>query len=120
MPHLTLEYSNNIKEKIEAVKLFMPCHQILKTVASINPQNCKSRALVSEFFCVGEGKPEQAFIHLEILLAERKPLVIRQEIAQKILGILNNYFSYSLQELHLQISVLVKEFSRNLYYKTQS
>ena len=57
MPNLTLEYSNNIKAKVDFKRLFQDLHQILAIAGDIDIRNCKSRSLKREVFLVAEGEP---------------------------------------------------------------
>jgi 5-carboxymethyl-2-hydroxymuconate isomerase len=117
MPHLVLEYSNNIKEKASFEPLFHQLHQILVTVCSASLESCKSRAIPHEIFYVGDGNPKNAFVHLEIRLADGRSLKVREEAGRQMLKILGEYFSKSLRDLNLQITVESREFPRNLYFK---
>lgn len=117
MPHLSLGYSSNIKEEIVPKELFAPCHAILATVASAEPASCKSHAVKYKEFYIGDGNPLRAFVHLEVLLAGGRSLAVQQEVGKQMLAVLQKYFSCSLAELDLQITVEVKEFPRTLYFK---
>jgi 5-carboxymethyl-2-hydroxymuconate isomerase len=117
MPHLVLDYSNNIREKKEFKDLFLQLHQILVTVASASLESCKSRAVERDMYCVGNGDSKNAFVHLEIRLAEGRSLKVREKVGRKMLEVLGEYFSKSLRDLNLQITVESKEFPRSLYFK---
>jgi 5-carboxymethyl-2-hydroxymuconate isomerase len=116
MPHLRLEYSSNIKER-DFKTIFHELHQILVTECSANLESCKSRAVPYEIFYVGDGHPKNAFVHLEICLADGRPLKAREEAGKQMLEVLSRHFSKSLKDLNLQITVESKEFQRNLYFK---
>ena len=72
MPHLRLEYSSNIKERLDEIagELFASCHQVLVDSIHTDPLSCQSRAVRCDLFYVGKGLPQGAFIYLEILLLE--------------------------------------------------
>lgn len=116
MPHLILEYSDNVKEKVDPKTLFAQCHEILVEVASADLKRCKSRAIKQQNYYIGDGDPKNAFVHMNILLAEGRSLSTRQEVGKQILAVLENYFARSIKELNLQITVNSKEFPRSLYF----
>lgn len=116
MPHIVLEYSSNIKEKIDP-SLFAEIHHILAQIGNAKLDTCQSRAIRCENFYIGEGDPKNAFVHLSILMAEGRALSIRQEIGKKVLESLRKAFPQSLKMLHLQITVYCREFSKSLYFK---
>ncbi len=117
MPHLVLEYSNNIKEKGFFKPLFSQLHQILVGVCSASLESCKSRAVAHENYYIGDGNSKNAFVHLEVRLADGRSLSVREETGRQMLKILSEHFSKSLKELNLQITIESKEFPRNLYFK---
>jgi len=116
MPHLRLEYSTNIKEKISK-ELFFACHQILVATIQADLNRCQSRAIPCDHFYVGDGNFQQSFIYLEILVLEGRSSHQLQEMGRELLKVLENYFSTSLKELKLQIAVRVIEFSPSNYFK---
>ncbi len=117
MPHVILEYSDNLKEKIDFSNLFADLHQILVVVTSADIGSCKSRAVEHTQFYIGNGSGRNAFIHVEVLLAEGRTLSVRQELGKQFLSALEDYFSKSIKDLQLQMTVEIKEFPRNLYFK---
>jgi 5-carboxymethyl-2-hydroxymuconate isomerase len=117
MPHLRLEYSVNVKER-DFKTVFHELHQILVIECSASQESCKSRAIPYEVFYVGDGHPKNAFVHLEICLADGRSLKVREEAGRQMLEVLSKYFSKSLKDLNLQITVESREFQRNLYFKT--
>lgn len=116
MPHLVLEYSDNVKEK-SFKPLFQQLHQIVVKVCSASLDSCKSRAVPRENFYIGDGDPKNAFVHLDICLAEGRSIEVRKEVGRQILKILGKHFSQSLKELNLQITVESREFRKDLYFK---
>lgn len=117
MPHLILEYSSNVREKDDLGSLFPKLHQILVAVGSASLESCKSRAVAHGIYYIGNGEIKNAFVHLEIWLKEGRPLKIREKIGEEMLKTLGLYFSKSLKELDLQITVGLVDYPRNLYFK---
>lgn len=117
MPHLILEYTNNVREERNFSSLFTKLHQILHTTAHASLASCKSRAVEHSTFQVGDGGANKAFVHLEIRLAEGRSDEVRQEVGRQALLALQKHFYNSLEELDLQITVHCAEISRNFYFK---
>lgn len=120
MPHLRLEYSTNVKERLNPEELFSSCHQILVNTINADLFRCQSRAIPFDLFHIGGGSSREAFIYLEIFFFEGRPLSKLHEMGQQILKVLERYFSRSLQELNLQIGVRVIEFPSSHYYQIES
>jgi 5-carboxymethyl-2-hydroxymuconate isomerase len=117
MPHLTLEYSGNIKEQIDASDLFLPLHQVLVEAASIAIEKCKSRTVRLDEYTIGAGGAQKAFVHLSIRFLEGRPLQLKQDIGHRCLAILQKYFARSFAEQDLQISIEIQDIERDTYFK---
>jgi len=117
MPHLVLDYSSNVKEKESFEPLFKQLHQVLVTVCSAQLETCKSRAVFRDTYYIGDGNSENAFVHLDVCIAGGRSMKAREEMGRQMLEILGEFFSRSMRELNLQITVESREFPRNLYFK---
>ena len=120
MPQLRLEYSSNITQPVLFEELFAGLHEALAQTAGVSVDACKSRAMRRATFRVGGGRPEQAFVHLEVgLLAGRSPERHRA-VAAACLEVLADVYAPSLQALDLQITVEVRSMERESYQKIDS
>lgn len=117
MPHLTLEYTDNIKQQIDFKDLFTGLHQVLADVGAIPLGNCKSRAVRLVHYYIADGDSRHAFVHLVIRLLAGRPIEQKQEIARQSLAILKDAFASSLAEFELQISVEIHDIERSTYSK---
>jgi 5-carboxymethyl-2-hydroxymuconate isomerase len=120
MPHLRLEYSTNIKERLNPEELFSSCHKILVDTINADLFRCQSRAIPLDFFHIGDGSSREAFIYLEFFFFEGRSLSKLKEMEQQILKVLEKYFFRSLQELNVQIGIRVIEFPSSHYMKIES
>jgi 5-carboxymethyl-2-hydroxymuconate isomerase len=66
---------------------------------------------------IGDGDVKNAFVHLEVSLADGRSLQAREDAGRQMLEILEKFFSKSVKGLNFQITVEMKEFPRNLYFK---
>ena len=120
MPHITLEYTDNIDQPIEFRDLFAELHQVLSSVAGISIANCKSRARCLDTYHIGEGKAGNAFVHLEVRLLEGRSAELKREIGERGLEVLKKHFARSLSDRHLQITLEVRDMQRQAYFKAVS
>ncbi len=116
MPHIVLEYSENLPDLPDFRALFDDIHQVLHRVGGIRLDNCKSRARRAGHVYVGDGNPENAFIHLDIAFIAGRSLEIRQAIGRECLELVRRYYHLHLSEA-LQITVQVGEIDRDVYFK---
>ncbi|MFC1724750.1 5-carboxymethyl-2-hydroxymuconate Delta-isomerase [candidate division KSB1 bacterium] len=117
MPHLTLEYTNNITQTVDFNNLFTDLHGILEETGGININNCKSRAVQLDKFFIAKGESNKAFVHLDVSFLEGRPVELKQEIGSKILEKLKKHYKQSIAELDIQITVEIKDIRRDVYFK---
>ncbi len=117
MPHLSLEYTNNITQKIDTKTLFEQLHHVLETVGGVKIGHCKSRARVTQDFYIAEGRATDAFVHLDLRLLEGRSLELKRELGEQVLQVLNHHFMQTQGELDLQITVSIIDIERATYFK---
>jgi 5-carboxymethyl-2-hydroxymuconate isomerase len=117
MPHLTLEYTSNLRDKAPDAELLLRLHRMLESVAGVRIDNCKSRWREVDRWAVGAGVGESAFVHLDIRVFDGRPEEVRRTAGVAALDILRSHFLPAPQGVELQITVEVREIRRSLYFK---
>jgi len=117
MPHLTLEYTANLKERAPDPDLLLSLHRLLESVAGIKIGNCKSRWRRLEEWLVGDGKGESAFVHLDLRFLEGRPLSVKQAVGAGAMELLRAHFAPASKGLDLQITVEVGDIRKATYFK---
>jgi 5-carboxymethyl-2-hydroxymuconate isomerase len=117
MPHLTLQYTENVDQNINFEELFSTLHHILADVGGIKIDNCKSRAIKLEDYYIGQGEDDHVFIHLDLRFLEGRSLELKQEIGRQILSTLKEYYAPSMAKYNMQITVEIRDIQRETYFK---
>jgi len=116
MPHLTLEYTENVQPEVAFDDLFARLHQVLVNVGAIAIGNCKSRARCLDIYYIGDGEPQHAFVHLVIRLIEGRSVELKRQIGRECLEVLEEFFTPS-PGLELQTTVEIQDIERTTYLK---
>lgn len=117
MPHLTIEYTNNLKPNSRFDELFARLHAALAELGGIKKANCKSRAVGIDQYFIGDGSAETAFVHADVRLLEGRPMSTKQEIGKKLLAILCESFPPPANTTELQVTVEIRDMQRGVYFK---
>ena len=104
MPHIVLEYSENLPELPDFSALFNDIHQASNRIGGIKLDNCKSRTRVAEHCYIGGGDPDNAFIHLDIEFVKGRSDEVKQ------------YYHQHLSDA-LQITVKIDDIALDFYFK---
>jgi 5-carboxymethyl-2-hydroxymuconate isomerase len=114
MPHLTLEYTDNLLVDVDFGDLFARVHAVLAE-AGIRIGNCKSRAVRLDTYRVGDGEPV-AFVHADLRLLEGRSPDVKRQIGERVLDILKERYDPQGSE-EIQITVETRDISRDAYFK---
>jgi len=117
MPHLTIEYTENLKPKSEFDGLFASLHAVLADLGGIKQANCKSRAVVLDQFYVGDGSADAAFVHADVRFLEGRSAAVKQDIGRALLSVLREHFPAPDHVRDLQITVELGDIQRSQYFK---
>ncbi len=107
MPHLTLEYSDNIE--VDVQPLLARLHEEVVATGAINLKGIKSRAIKHTQYRVADGDPDYAFVHVGLLIREGRPLEIQKEATQRVMKVLKETFGYLFETRKLSLTVDLKE-----------
>ena len=112
MPHLTLEYTDNIEFDVQP--LLARLHNELVATGTINLKGLKSRAIRHSEYRIADGNPEYAFVHINLLIREGRPSDVQQEMAQRMLAVLKDTFGYRFENGYLSLSVDIQEMKKGI------
>lgn len=112
MPHLTLEYTDNLDFDVQL--LLARLHSELVATGAINLKGLKSRAVRHSEYRIADGNPEYAFVHVNLLIREGRPLEVQKDASQRILEALKETFGDRFENGYLSLSVDIKEMSEEV------
>ena len=107
MPHLTLEYTDNLEFDVQP--LLARLHSELVATGAINLKGLKSRTVRHSEYRIADGNPEYAFVHVNLLIREGRPIEIQQDASKRVLDVLKDTFDRRFEHSHLSLSVDIQE-----------
>jgi len=107
MPHLTLEYSDNIE--VDVQPLLARLHEEVVATGAIHLKGIKSRAIKHTQYRVADGDPDYAFVHVGLLIREGRPIEIQKEATQRVMKVLKETFGHLFEKRKLSLTVDLKE-----------
>ena len=112
MPHLTLEYTDNLTVDVQA--LLARLHDELVATGAVNLKGIKSRAIRHTEYRIADGNPAYAFVHVNLLIREGRPIEIQQDAAQRTMAVLKEAFQSRFEDGYLSLSVDIKEMREGI------
>jgi len=107
MPHLTIEYTDSLD--VDVQPLLARLHAELVATGAINLKGLKSRALRHSEYRIADGNPDYAFVHVNLLIREGRPLDVQKDMARRVMAALKETFGARFESGHLSLSVDIKE-----------
>jgi 5-carboxymethyl-2-hydroxymuconate isomerase len=107
MPHLTLEYTDNLEVDVQA--LLARLHEEVVATGAINLKGIKSRAVKHTQYRIADGDPDYAFVHVGLLIREGRPIEIQKEATERVMNVLKETFGHLFDERKLSLTVDLKE-----------
>jgi 5-carboxymethyl-2-hydroxymuconate isomerase len=107
MPHLTLEYSDNIEVAVQP--LLARLHEEVVATGAINLKGIKSRAIKHTQYRIADGDPDYAFVHVGLLIRDGRPIEVQKEATQRVMNVLKETFGHLFEKRKLSLTVDLKE-----------
>ena len=107
MPHLTLEYTDNID--IDVQPLLARLHEEVVATGAINLKGIKSRAIKHSQYRIADGDSDYAFVHVGLLIREGRPIEVQKDATQRVMNVLKETFGHLFEKRKLSLSVDLKE-----------
>lgn len=117
MPQITLQYTDNVRQRSTFSELFSEIHRIVSEVGEIQVGNCKSRAIRLSDYYIAAGEARRGFVHLDLAVLEGRADAVRQEMGQRCLDTLKRNYESVDENLDLQITVEIRDMRRDSYFK---
>jgi len=118
MPHLILEHSD-LAAPFDHRELFQELHGVLERTGEFKLTQMKSRAVARARTYIGSGDPENTFVHLTVYILSGRSLELRKRIGEELLAVLTRQLSKSVAGRPSDITVDIREMTRESYAKAQ-
>ena len=115
MPHVKLEYTENVQWRSPIHDIFPKLQTVLMQHAKVKPKNCKSRATeLTDFHCTNKNN-SGGFIHLEISLLSGRTKEVKTNIGKECSRIVQSFIE---NRAEIQVSVELRDMDQNSYFTT--
>ena len=112
MPHLTLEYTDNLD--VDVQPLLARLHDEVVATGAIALKGLKSRAMRHSDYRIARGNPKYAFVHVSLLIREGRSIEIQKEAARRVMAVLKDTFGHRFEKEYLSLSVDIKEMREGI------
>jgi len=122
MPHLTLEYSANLRDKGEFKLL---CEKLARCLIEQRTEGqtvypiggVRVRALCAHDYCVGDGSLDAAFVHATLKIAAGRSEPTKTATGDALFAVMKEHFASIYEQTGLALSLEIAEFSETGTWK---
>ena len=109
MPHVIVEYSASIEAEITPQRLVEEIHTAAITSGIAEPVAVRTRLVRRDDYRVGDGSPENAFVHIDIRARKGRTLEQKKHAVQTIYDQANKTLEPVFQGRPLALTVEIHE-----------
>lgn len=117
MPHIIVEYSENIEQHLDCKKVLEVLHRELVSFESFSMAAIKSRAIKHLVFRVGDGCVGNSFIHISLAILPGRSSEIKSAISKRLFGAVREILSDKLLTNPISLTLEVRELDGPSYQK---
>jgi 5-carboxymethyl-2-hydroxymuconate isomerase len=116
VPHLTLEYSANLRDSGEWASL---CRKLATVLASREQDGkpvfplggIRVRAIAADAWCIGDGSlADAAFVHARLMIGAGRSEPVKREAGDALFAVVREHFAQSFVSRGLALSLEIGEF----------
>jgi 5-carboxymethyl-2-hydroxymuconate isomerase len=117
LPHLIVEYSSNIEDRIGLDTLLDTLHACALTTGVFPLGGLRVRAHRTDAFRIADKAPDNGFVHVTALIGHGRPLDVQQRAGEMLFEALTAHLDPLYARSPLAISLNVQEFHPVLNFK---
>src|SRR5699024_10717570 len=112
LPHMTVEYTANIKDEINAHQLLKKMNEsLLSHEGLFTPQGIRSRAIQLTDYLVGHGDNTNAFVHVTLKIAPGRTEEAKKKVFDDLFQTIEEHFNDASKDKQITISLEFLELS---------
>lgn len=117
MPHITIEYSANLKDKVDIPKLVEAVHQAALRTGVFEVAAVRTRAAARDVYAIADGHPDNAFVAISARIAPGRPAETRKRLGQEIFDAACEFLRSVYETSPLAISLEVQEIDNTAAFR---
>ena len=118
MPHVIVEYTDNIAAEARMPELLATINRILIAQGGAFPiGGIRSRAVRLTDYCVADGTEDDAFVHVTLKIGSGRSDAVKKAACDDLFAAIKDHFADLFGRRYLALSMELAEFSEGGTYK---
>jgi 5-carboxymethyl-2-hydroxymuconate isomerase len=117
MAHIVIEHSANLRGRLDVPQLVRAVHQAALATGIFPIGGLRTRAYETAAYCIADGHPDNAFVHLSVRVGHGRDLPTRRAACERIFHAACDHLAGLFETTPLGISVEMQELDPELSLK---
>ena len=117
MPHIVVEYSANLENQIDVLKLVEEVHQAALKTGVFEVAAVRTRASRREYYAIADGHRDNAFVAIWVRVAPGRPPETRKRLGQEIFDAACKFLEHVYEKTPIGISLEVQEIDNTAAFR---
>jgi 5-carboxymethyl-2-hydroxymuconate isomerase len=117
MPHIIVEYSSNLRDRMQLGQLIQTLHETAIQTGVFPLGGTRTRAAERTDYRIADGHPDNAFVNVTLRIGHGRDAQTKQRAAQTVFDALCTHLAALYDEIPLGISFEVQEIEPTLSFK---
>ncbi|RPH41297.1 MAG: 5-carboxymethyl-2-hydroxymuconate Delta-isomerase [Burkholderiales bacterium] len=117
MPHVVVEFSDNLRERVDVPALLRAVHAAALATGVFPRGGTRTRAEPRGEYLIADGHPDNAFVHVTLRIGHGRDLPTRRRAGEQVFEVLRTELAAALEAGPLAISFEVQEIDPALSWK---
>ncbi|MCP3026524.1 5-carboxymethyl-2-hydroxymuconate Delta-isomerase [Halobacillus sp. A5] len=116
MPHIIVEYTDNLSEYTDVQELLKKINEAVIAQKDVFPiGGIRTRAFEVINYCVADGKENDAFVHAVIKIGKGRSEEEKSSVCEAIFQVMKKFFDDYKKNHYLALSLELIEFQNSTY-----
>ncbi len=117
MPHIVIEYSANIRQRIRPEDLVKRVHEAALGTSVFPIGGIRTRAVERSCYRIADGHPDNAFVHVVLRIRHGRDLETRRRAGEEIFGEVCKHLEPLFERSPLGVSLEIQEIDPETSFK---
>ncbi|WP_077328180.1 5-carboxymethyl-2-hydroxymuconate Delta-isomerase [Virgibacillus siamensis] len=118
MPHIIIEYTDNIANEAEMPTLLKKVNETLIAEKGVFPTGgIRARAIKLTDYCIADGSGNDAFVHVTLKIGGGRSKEVKKQVCDNLFQMIEEHFTEHFHNRYLALSMELYEFGEGGTYK---
>jgi 5-carboxymethyl-2-hydroxymuconate isomerase len=117
VPHLTIEYSSNLEQRVDIEMLVQAMHDEASRIEALPLGGLRTRAERRDLYRIADCHPDNAFVNVTLRIAPTRGFDERKAIGERLFATLTGFLASLVASSPIALSLEIQELDAEMRWK---